>query len=494
VSDTALHAAPLADRLDRLRTARVVVVGDVMIDRFVTGVVERISPEAPVPVLRVAHESTMLGGAGNVARNIAALGASVTLVGVVGDDGPGAEVGALLAAEGGIAGALAIDPSRPTSVKTRYLSGGQQLLRTDVDGTGALGATVRAQVVERAAAALDGAGALVLSDYAKGVLGPETIAELASAASAAGLPTIADPKGTDFSRYRGVRLLTPNRNELRAATGLPTGSDDEVVAAAFRVIEHCGIESVLVTRGAEGMTLVRGGAEHFPTRAREVFDVSGAGDTVVATTAAAWAAGFGLDDAVRLANVAAGIVVGKVGTAVARPAEIVAELGASEGGGVDPGIVGRAAAIERVAQWRRRGRRVVFTNGCFDILHPGHVSLLRQARAAGDVLVVGLNSDDSVRRLKGAGRPVQSEAARAAVLASLETVDIVVIFGEDTPLSLIEDLRPDVLVKGADYTEDTVVGADLVRGYGGKVVLAALAEGHSTSATIARIGKATGAA
>jgi D-beta-D-heptose 7-phosphate kinase/D-beta-D-heptose 1-phosphate adenosyltransferase len=368
------------------------------------------------------------------------------------------------------------------------------LLRTDVDGTGALGATVRAQVVERAAAALDGAGALVLSDYAKGVLGPETIAELASAASAAGLPTIADPKGTDFSRYRGVRLLTPNRNELRAATGLPTGSDDEVVAAAFRVIEHCGIESVLVTRGAEGMTLVRGGAEHFPTRAREVFDVSGAGDTVVATTAAAWAAGFGLDDAVRLANVAAGIVVGKVGTAVARPAEIVAELGASEGGGVDPGIVGRAAAIERVAQWRRRGRRVVFTNGCFDILHPGHVSLLRQARAAGDVLVVGLNSDDSVRRLKGAGRPVQSEAARAAVLASLETVDIVVIFGEDTPLSLIEDLRPDVLVKGADYTEDTVVGADLVRGYGGKVVLAALAEGHSTSATIARIGKATGAA
>jgi len=323
------------------------------------------------------------------------------------------------------------------------------------------------------------------------VLSPELIKALIDGATAAKKPVLVDPKGLDYSIYHGATLVTPNRKELHEATRMPVGTDDEIVAAARHLCATCGIANVLVTRSQDGMTLVtaKGMAHHLPAEAREVFDVSGAGDTVVAVMAAAIAGGTAPLEAARLANIAAGIVVGKVGTAVVTGDELVAALHHSDISAGEAKLASHAGAIAQIDRWRRKGLRVGFTNGCFDLLHPGHVSLLSQARAACDRLVVGLNSDASVRRLKGANRPVQTEAARATVLASLASVDLVAIFEEDTPERLIKALHPDVLVKGADYTIDKVVGADLVTGWGGKVVLAELSPGHSTTATIARMAK-----
>jgi len=341
---------------------------------------------------------------------------------------------------------------------------------------------------ERALAA-GGIGVMVLSDYGKGVLTDTLTARLIALAQAHGVPVVVDPKGADYRRYRGASLVTPNRKELHEATALPTGSDAEVEAAARAVVEGCGIAGVLATRSQDGMTLLdaTGAIHHLAAEAREVFDVSGAGDTVVATLAAALAAGLAVADAAALANVAAGIVVGKVGTAAVHAVELENALRHQDLEDAEAKILPLERAVERAEGWRRRGLSVGFTNGCFDLLHPGHLALLRQARAACDRLIVGLNSDSSVQRLKGPTRPVQSEAARSAVLASLSMVDGVVIFSDDTPLRLIETLRPDVLVKGADYTVETVVGADLVQGWGGKVVLATLEPGQSTTNTIRRM-------
>ncbi|MBK1699336.1 D-glycero-beta-D-manno-heptose-7-phosphate kinase [Rhodovibrio salinarum] len=488
--------ADLVGKLDALAGARVAVVGDIMLDRFVNGTVERVSPEAPIPVLKVGETTAMLGGAGNVLRNLAALGAQGRLVAAVGDDAPGREVAELAEQAAPGAARLVTLPARPTSVKVRYLAGGQQLLRTDWEDTSALPADAAQRLLECTEAALDDAQVLVLSDYGKGVLTAETIGSLIQAARRRGVPVVVDPKARDYAVYAGADLVTPNRAELARATGhgVPdaTGpeADAQVAAAARALARQSGIAGVLATRSAHGMTLVEHAeaeARHLPAAARAVYDVSGAGDTVVAALAAAWAGGLTLADAARIANVAAGIVVGKVGTAVARPDELLRVLHAQRLLQTETKVASRETALERVAAWHRSGLKVAFTNGCFDLLHPGHVSLLEQARASADRLVVGLNADSSVRRLKGADRPVQGEAARAAVLASLASVDLVVLFEEDTPLELLAALRPDVLVKGADYTRDTVVGADLVEGYGGRVVLAALSEGHSTTATLKRL-------
>jgi D-beta-D-heptose 7-phosphate kinase/D-beta-D-heptose 1-phosphate adenosyltransferase len=482
--------AELAGKLAALDGARVLVVGDVMLDRFVTGEVERISPEAPIPVLKVARETVMLGGAGNVLCNLAAVGARGRMVAAVGDDAAGAEVRRLAeqAAPGGARLLTQLD--RPTSVKVRYLAGGQQLLRTDHERTGPLAGEAARDLLAVAEAELDDADVLVLSDYGKGVIDADSAAALIDRANARGVVVVVDPKSADYATYRGAGVITPNRRELERASGRPAGSDAEAAAAAAAICDDAGIGAVLATRSARGMTLVRGDldtARHLPAQAREVYDVSGAGDTVVAVLAAALAGGLDLLDAARLANAAAGIVVGKVGTAVARSEEIRQALHTSRLLAAESKVAGREGAVERVGAWRRAGLSVGFTNGCFDLLHPGHVSLLAQARAACDRLVVGLNADASVRRLKGDGRPVQEEAARAAVLASLASVDLVVPFDEDTPLALLEALLPDVLVKGADYTRDTVVGADLVERHGGRVLLADLAEGHSTTETIRRL-------
>jgi len=482
--------------LGRLKSVPVLVLGDMMLDRFVYGSVERISPEAPIPIMRIARETAMLGGAGNVLRNLAALGARPLGVAVVGEDTAGWAVRDLAdhclePVEG--KAHLVSDPGRPTTIKERFIAGGQQLLRADREEAGGLGSDVTAAVTEAALAAVDQVSAVILSDYGKGVLGPAVIEAVVAAAAKRGCPVVVDPKGRDFRRYQGAGWITPNRRELQEAAGLPVDDDEAVVAACRRVIAEAGIGAVLATRSEHGMTLVQagpgGGVHHLKARAQEVYDVSGAGDTVVAAFALALGAGLAPAEAASLANAAAAIVVGKLGTAVAQPGEIAQALHAGELLAAESKVVDLESLLEQAARWRRRGLRVGFTNGCFDLLHPGHVSLLQQAEAACDRLVVGLNSDASVRRLKGEDRPVQSEAARGAVLASLASVSRVVVFSEDTPLALIEALKPEVLVKGADYRLDQVVGADVVQGYGGRVLLAQLTPGQSTTATIERLAR-----
>ena len=479
----------LATLLAAIGKVRVLVVGDVMLDRFLYGRVDRVSPEAPIPVLQVGREAAMLGGAGNVLRNLSALGARGRLFGLIGDDAAGAEIVGLVEAEGCDPAGLLTEAGRTTSIKERVIADAQQLLRVDRETPHeASGATCDA-LLAGAEAALGEVGAVLLSDYGKGVLSRSTVAALVGMAKRAGLPLVVDPKGRDYRVYRGADLITPNRRELQEASGLATDEDAEVEAACRAIIDEAGLGAVLATRSEAGMTLVQGegAALHLPTRAREVYDVSGAGDTVAAVMAASLAAGAALSEAAELANLVAGIVVGKVGTAVALPGEVLDAIHGHDGAGPSPKLVERAHLLEHVAEWRRGGLSVGFTNGCFDLLHPGHVSLLRQAKESCDRLVVALNSDASVRRLKGERRPVQGEAARAAVLGSLADVDRVVVFEEDTPLALIEAIQPDVLVKGADYSLEEVVGAKAVMAAGGRVILAEIAPGHSTTGTLRKL-------
>ncbi len=473
---------------EALARARVVCVGDVMLDRFVYGQVERVSPEAPIPVLSVAREEASLGGAGNVLRNLAALGADACFVTVGGTDAAAREIGGLLASLGHTEAHLLTERNRVTTVKTRYIGGQQQLLRADREQAAPLSAAVRADLSSVFRQSLKGRQATVISDYAKGVLANGVAAELIAAARAAGHIVLVDPKGTDYAVYRGANLIKPNRRELAEVTRRPVGSDIEIATAARFLIEQHALGAVLVSLSEQGMLLVEAsGATHrLPTVAREVFDVSGAGDTVMAVMAAALAVGASALEAARLANIAAGIVVGKIGTAAVHARELLDTLMDRDQAQARK-IVPLPSALDQVARWRKNGLKIGFTNGVFDLLHPGHISLLQQARAACDRLIVGLNSDASTARLKGPGRPVNPESARGAVLASVAAVDLVVVFEDDTPLSLITAIKPDVLVKGADYRLDQVVGAAEVQSHGGKVILAELAPGHSTSATIGRL-------
>jgi D-beta-D-heptose 7-phosphate kinase/D-beta-D-heptose 1-phosphate adenosyltransferase len=480
----------LVAAIDRLKQARVLCIGDVMLDHYVYGQVERVSPEAPIPVLSIEHEFKTLGGAGNVLRNLTALGVASSFISVVGSDDAGREIQRLLAAQNGAEVHALVQPQRTTTVKTRYVAANQQLLRADRETPSPLDPHIREDLLRLARELVTDHSVVIISDYAKGVLTEGVALEIIRAAGLAGARVIVDPKGGDHIRYRGADLLKPNRRELAHATGMPVATESEIVAAARALIERCGFATVLVSLGSEGMALVDAdGAVHFEhARVHEVYDVSGAGDTVVAVVAAALGVGLGTVDAARLANVAAGIVVGKIGTAVAYPSELAACLGGREPDSVDK-VMPRAQALDLVERWRRQGLRIGFTNGCFDLLHPGHVSLLGQAKGACDRLVVGLNSDSSARRLKGPTRPIQRELARAAVLASLAAVDLIVVFEEDTPIELIRAIRPKVLVKGADYRLDEVVGADIVRRSGGEVLLAELMPGYSTTATIARFAR-----
>lgn len=480
----------LVGLIERWKDRRVLVVGDLMLDRYIYGRAERMSPEAPIPVLAVERDSEMLGGAGNVARNIIALGGTASLVAVIGDDGPGATLSRLLADTEGLEASIVTAKGRPTTQKTRFVAGVQQLLRADRETSEAIDAETERRLIAAAEDEITGADAVLISDYAKGALTPGLIAAVVKAARGRGIPVIADPKGTDFTRYKGVSIIKPNAKELAAATGLKVGSDAEAEAAARAALAAVEADALLVTRSEHGMTLVSRsapGSLTFSTRAREVFDVSGAGDTALAALGLALAAGAALGDASALANVAAGVVVGKIGTAVVYPDELVHALASLELQTAEEKILTLGPALDQVSRWRARGLKIGFTNGCFDLIHPGHVSLLAQARAACDRLIIGLNTDASVKRLKGEGRPVNHEMARAVVLASLATVDAVVLFDTDTPLELIEAIGPDVLVKGADYTLETVVGAQSVLKRGGRVLLAELKPGHSTTGTIARL-------
>jgi D-beta-D-heptose 7-phosphate kinase/D-beta-D-heptose 1-phosphate adenosyltransferase len=477
----------LLDAVAGFNKARVLVIGDVMLDRFVYARVSRISPEAPVPVLAVERETATLGGAGNVARNIASLGGKATLIGGKGKDLPGDRMDELLSRETGIENALVTSAAARTTEKIRYIADQQQVVRVDSEspwpdaGNGKALAAARAHIA--------GHDVLVISDYAKGFLPPALVKELIALARSEGKPVIVDPKGADLTHYDGAMVITPNRHEAAIATATDTGSDAGVKASAQSLLASLpGLGAVLITRGAAGLSLAVRGRDpvHIAARPRDVFDVSGAGDTVVAALSLALASGSDLETAARLANIAAGIAVTMVGTAAVTADEIAAELHGQQLGSVEKKIATADRASEWLQLWRGRGHRIGFTNGCFDLLHPGHVSLLNQARAKCDRLVVGLNSDASVKRLKGETRPVQDQMARAIVLASLSMVDLVVIFGEDTPEALIRLLRPDLLVKGADYKRADVVGADFVASYGGEILLADLVPDRSTSDLIGR--------
>lgn len=487
IADSAVLAGLVSDFPKR----RILCVGDVMVDHSLYGEVKRLSPEAPVPVVRVTRETSDLGGAGNVARNIAALGAACAFVSIIGDDRGGQQASELLARLPHTDPYLRVAKGRETTIKNRFFShDGHHLLRADRETVMPLAAADLADLERAATAEVARCDAVILSDYAKGTLTTGLAAAVIAAARAAGKPVIVDPKGANYERYRGATIITPNRAELAEATGMKVDSDAAIVAAGQALRGHTGASAILVTRSGEGMSLIAAdGVHHLPAENREVADVTGAGDTVIAAFALAVAGGAPLVAAARLANIAAGIVVGRQGTAVATSGDITAALLQSGLAGAEEKVTDRASAAAQAAAWRGQGLKVGFTNGCFDLLHPGHVSLLRQARAACDRLVVGLNSDASVRRLKGETRPVQNESARATVMASLASVDLVVVFAEDTPLDLIQQVRPDVLVKGADYTRDKVVGGDFVESYGGRVMLAEVVPSFSTTATIASLKK-----
>ena len=469
---------------------RVLCIGDVMLDHCVYGTVDRISPEAPIAVLQAGRESRMLGGVGNVVRNLVTLGVKPTLVSVVGQDQPAVEILELLEGPSGIEHHLLPEAGRVTTVKTRYVAGSQQLLRADRETVAPLDGQTHSELASVIEATMPDCDVVVLSDYAKGVISKDVASTTIKLASAHGKIVVVDPKGPDFSRYAGASIVKPNRRELGIAAAAPVASDEDIVHAARQLIEAHHFDAILVSLSEDGMELVESGGNTHRMRAhaREIFDVSGAGDTVVATLAAGLGAGLSMAEAAYISNIAAGIAVGKVGTAVVERSELIGAL--SDAGTYNAKTQSTARVVDQVQRWRLRGLKIGFTNGCFDLLHPGHVSLLAQARASCDRLVVGLNSDTSVARLKGSARPIQTQISRAELLSSLTSVDLVVIFEEDTPLRLIETIRPDVLIKGRDYDLKDVVGAKAVQAWGGKVLLTNIVPGQSSTAIVKKIARA----
>jgi D-beta-D-heptose 7-phosphate kinase/D-beta-D-heptose 1-phosphate adenosyltransferase len=476
--------------LSDLSGQTVLCVGDLMLDEFIYGEVSRISPEAPTPVIAVKRSEVMVGGAGNVARNLVSLGTRCIFVGVVGDDEAGNALTKALGTHPLIEFHLVVDSKRQTTRKVRFVSEhhSTHMLRADWEMASAVDTGSEDAMIGHVIKALPRAGAVVLSDYAKGALTPRVVRAVIDAANNLGKPVIVDPKGRDYSIYSGATLITPNRQELAEATGSAAKTDDEVADAASELGRALGTQAVLVTRSEAGMTLVGGGgAIHVPAYPVRVRDVSGAGDTVVAVLAAMLAMRADFESAMRAANAAAAVVVGKRGTATLSVAELRSRILPAATLAPEEKIVFDWALLdEHTAEWRKMGLRVGFTNGCFDLLHPGHVKLLAGARGACDRLIVGLNGDASVTRLKGAGRPVQPVQSRAEVLAALEAVDLVVVFDEDTPENLIARVKPTVLVKGSDYKREDVVGHAIVEALGGAVILIDLVPGQSTTSMVER--------
>ena len=462
--------------------AKVLVVGDVMLDRYLFGGTGRISPEAPVPVVHVRETDDRAGGAANVAVNLASLGVTTTLMGLVGKDDEAAVLASILGQQNIDCRFTSIS-EWPTTTKTRIQSRGQQLIRLDREEPAVSGSDKLTQALTKR---LKNANAVVLSDYGKGALAD--IAAMIDACRGAGLPVLIDPKGNDFEKYRGATLITPNQSEFESAAGI-CSSDDELVARAREMVSELDLMAILVTRSEKGMLLVQGSDEplFLSTRAREVFDVTGAGDTVIAVLAGALASGESLQGAASLSNLAAGLVVRKTGAAAVTPSEIRVALHRRGQGG--RGLVAEEELQPLVEEAKERNESVVMTNGCFDILHAGHVAYLEEAKSLGDRLIVAVNDDDSVRKLKGESRPVNALEDRMAVLAGLAAVDWVVPFSEDTPMRLIQSLLPDILVKGGDYRSDEIAGAKDVLRNGGEVRVLAFREGHSSSRIIDKLGR-----
>ncbi len=472
--------------LESLSRPRILIVGDLILDRYLTGDVSRISPEAPIPVLAAKHSEERLGGAGNVAANLRAAEAEVEIVGVLGDDDGAQSLRRMLKSQGVEVDGCYLDPSRPTTRKTRLVSGVQQMLRVDWEENEALSGDSSERLFDGIEARVAKADAVVLSDYGKGVLTEQSIARVVAAARKNGVPVLVDPKGTDYRRYRGATLVTPNRREAEMALGRAIATLEELPTAGAELISNAELDAAVITLGADGIYFLQsdGSSGRVPTMARAVFDVTGAGDTVIAWLALGLAAGVPLEGAVRLANQAAGIVVARRGAASVTRAELASGLVLPDA----PlgGVIGSDELPALLADWRAKGKRIAFTNGCFDILHRGHVEYLRFAKSKGDVLLVGMNSDESVSRLKGPTRPVNPLADRMEVLAALDMVDAVVSFPEDTPAEIIEAVTPDALIKGEDWAEKGVVGREWVEQHGGEVHLAPLLAGRSTTAVLKR--------
>ena len=468
----------------------VLCVGDLMLDEFVYGEVSRISPEAPAPVIAVQRSEITVGGAGNVARNIAAIGAQCIFVGLIGEDDAGRTLKDALAQERLIEAVLIADPGRPTTRKVRFVSEhfSTHMLRADWELAAPASAAIEQQLIDTILPLLARADIVLLSDYAKGVLTARVIRNVIDAAKKLGKRIIVDPKSANLAIYRGATLLTPNRKEFSEATRSRADSNASIATAAQEAMILADCAAMLVTQSEHGMTLVPrdGEAIHVPALPVKVRDVSGAGDTVAAMLAVALAAGADWETALRAATAAAAVAVSKKGTAVVTPAELRRKILPHAFLAAEEKIVASADLDAQLADWRSQQLRIGFTNGCFDILHPGHVKVLTAARATCDRLIVGLNSDASVKRLKGAERPVQDERARAEVLAALEAVDLVVIFEEDTPLKLIAQIVPATLVKGGDYTREQVVGHEIVTAQGGEVILVDILKGHSTTSLVER--------
>ena len=461
--------------------ARVLVVGDVMLDRYWHGNTSRISPEAPVPVIKVSQSEERPGGAANVALNIAALGAAACLIGTIGDDDAGIVLQNRLKAAS-IHTDFQISRNKPTITKLRVISRHQQILRMDFEES--FDARDSDEFARKANIIMPQMDALVLSDYAKGSL--QDCQALIAMARMRRVPVLVDPKGKDFARYRGATILTPNMQEFEQVVG-GCDSEQQMVAKGSALMQELDLQALLVTRGEQGMTLLRPNQPelHLPARAREVFDVTGAGDTVIAVVAAVLASGQPLTEAVALANLAAGIAVGKLGTAAVSAPELRFALQGEQGS--ERGVVSEEQLLQAVEDARARGEKIVFTNGCFDIIHAGHVGYLEEARKLGHRLIVAINSDASVKRLKGEGRPINPVDRRMAVLAGLEAVDWVLYFEDDTPERLLRNLKPDVLVKGGDYREHQVIGGDIVKEYGGSVKVLSFIDSCSTTAIVNKI-------
>ncbi|MBB2201140.1 D-glycero-beta-D-manno-heptose 1-phosphate adenylyltransferase [Gluconacetobacter tumulisoli] len=488
-----MTTTPIADILLAMSDRRLLVIGDVMLDRFIYGSTERVSPEAPSLVLAARRQEQMLGGAANVAVNVAGLGGKCRLLGVCGDDAVAQELRDEIARFPNIVADLVCDPGRSTTIKTRFINPqyNTHLLRLDWEHAVPASGQELEEITRRALAALPETDVVIFSDYLKGVLQPPLMAAVTAAAQARGIPVVVDPKGRDFSRYRGATVIAPNLHEVGVALDRVIPQDDaEVERAAAEIAERSGVAAICVKRSQGGVQLIEKGMTQarFPTLARRVIDVSGAGDTLVAAFAMALAAGADLGGATRIANAAAGVVVAKSGTASASVEELGELLLQRHEHHVSPKIfTGVRTLRDQVAAWQEEGLVVGFTNGCFDLLHPGHIFTLTEARNRVDRLVLALNTDASVQRLKGMSRPVQNETARMTVAAALEAIDAVILFGEDTPLELISQLRPNVLLKGGDYKPETVVGRDLVESYGGRVELIDYLPNTSTTAMIRRM-------
>ena len=475
--------------MNRLRAAtpRILVIGDLMIDHYLWGGCERISPEAPVQVVDIARETTVLGGAGNVINNLVALGAQVRVAGVIGDDENGAELSGMLRAIGADEKGLILQSGRKTSKKSRIIASNQQILRYDRESKEAISVESEKALLAYVNGVIGECDIVIFSDYGKGVITDGLAQGVIGTARTAGKKVLVDPKGKDYSKYRGAYLLTPNKKEASEATGISITDSESLRAALLSLKETCALECSMITLSEDGIAIYDDSMRRFPTVAKEVYDVTGAGDTVIASLSYALAAGLSIDEAAPFANHAAAVVVGKIGSATVTLDEIDAYESSLHKSTSDTHIKTHDEIIAIAERLKKEGKKVVFTNGCFDILHVGHVKYLQEAKSYGDVLIVGLNSDSSVRVLKGPSRPVNPEEDRAYILAALESVDYVVMFSDETPYELIKGIAPDILVKGGDYEGKAVVGAE----FAGELRLVTFVDGKSTTSTIERINKGT---